>query len=378
MAKPLTGMRKRGEVWYGRLVESGQMRERRLSADLDVALRIFARLRARADEAAAGIAPAAQSEPPAGDLLGLYLADLRRRATAGHARDVESGIRQLLARLDGGQSAGNSRAIGDLKTREISRVRSEMIARGMSHRSAGKLVGYLSTWLRWCHRHGHLSVPPCQMPPPLPKTKHTVTHARRRLTPEECERLQAAADAMGPIGHLVAVALGSGMRLREMLGMRWADVTPDGLRVSAARSKTGRGRVVAIPRHLRDRLEPMRGGAREFVLQRAPGEPWTLRVTQRAMGRLREAAGLPHRDAEGGVLDWHALRHTYATALAASGASMSVLQAQLGWSSPAMAQVYLDLSRLASPAQAAADAITLGVSGHQMGKRDAREAEAGA
>ena len=347
------GLRLRAGAYYGRWMEGGKQVERRLSSDVRVATDMLAELRRRAELAAAGMGePAPPKESDIDDCLRGYVADLQSRAGAQHAQDVERGIRRVLELL------GHPAKVGAITTRALAEVQSALARTGSSHRTAGKLAGYVSTWLRWAARHGHIPHAP-SAPKKLPTGGRHAKHVRRRLTPEECNRLQRAADERGPIGDLVAVLLGTGMRLREATGLQWEDLTPAGLRLGQARTKTGKGRVVAIASDLRERLERLRADR--------PDSPWILLAPRggrwdawRAADVFREAiemAGLERIDHEGRVIDFHALRHTYATHLAATGVGVPLLMRQLGWTTAAMAQVYVDLAGLDDAAQAAADAL---------------------
>jgi len=154
---------------------------------------------------------------------------------------------------------------------------------------------------------------------------------------------------------LVAVALGTGVRRGELLGLQWGDIdldgatlrvarsveeTKSGLRLKSPKTKHGR-RTVSLPPSIVDALRAHRSQQRE------------IRV---ALGLGREASDTPvFCTPEGALLspdnlsrDWrrlvksrglpsvmfHALRHSHASALIASGLDVLTVSRRLGHGSP--------------------------------------------
>jgi integrase len=92
--------------------------------------------------------------------------------------------------------------------------------------------------------------------------------------------------------------------------------------VKAAYSKRRRDDVQPIRPDLADALGP-------WLISKAPGRPVFGNLTKHTAVLIRrdlEAAGLPCRDASDRVADFHALRHSYVTALAMSRAPVKVIQ----------------------------------------------------
>jgi integrase len=154
---------------------------------------------------------------------------------------------------------------------------------------------------------------------------------------------------------IVALALAPGMRRGELLAMRWQDVDLDGgtLRVERSLEETGRG--------LRFKEPKTKHGRRTISLP--PSAIEALRMHRRQQLELRMALGKgrPERATlifstiEGGPLspdnlsrDWrrvtaarelppvtfHALRHSHASALIASGLDVLTVSRRLGHGSP--------------------------------------------
>lgn len=150
----------------------------------------------------------------------------------------------------------------------------------------------------------------------------------RVLIPEEAQRLLEAAKD-NPNYALIATALFTGLRLGELLSLRWESVDlRDGV-ITVEKSKTASGvRMVPIPPFATEILRKQRGATQGvFVF------PGNLRgeeiersyLSSKVMPKLCEAAGLPR-------MRFHDLRHTHATWLAAMDISARTVADRLGHS----------------------------------------------
>jgi integrase len=174
--------------------------------------------------------------------------------------------------------------------------------------------------------------------PPIPR------HEAAYLTSEQARQLLACADPQhrGPI----AVALGTGLRQGEVLGLRLRNlhwIKPAQLEVRQAVKNESRTppylgslktpssrRVVPMPNLVAEaiaahlRLEPT-----DDVVFRSPhGELWRRGSFNASVWKPSlERAGLP------ASLGFHALRHTYASGLIAAGVHPRVIMARLGHAS---------------------------------------------
>lgn len=188
----------------------------------------------------------------------------------------------------------------------------------------------------------------------------------RALSPEEEAKLIEAASEVrrsSLIGLFVRVALLTGMRSGEILGLRWEQVDFEKRIVSVGRAKTssGTGRQIPMNGELHDLLA---GHAKWFVNSfgeardrfyvfpwgsPAPVDPSRSTTTmKKAWGALRRKAGVQCRI--------HDLRHTVATKLAEAGTPESTMLALLGHMSRAMLEHYSHV-RLAAK-RAAVEALT--------------------
>jgi|SRR5579871_209584 len=164
------------------------------------------------------------------------------------------------------------------------------------------------------------------------------------LALEEAERLVACAE--GEWRTMIAVALKTGLRLGELLALRWDDVNLDrGLltvRRAASRGivgtpKSGRNRDVELSAGAVRLLQGHRHSRGELVFCNARGAMWTTSLCRAPMARACRRAGLR-------LIGWHVLRHTFASHLAMRGVPLRAIQLLLGHSTIAMTERYAHLS----------------------------------
>lgn len=169
------------------------------------------------------------------------------------------------------------------------------------------------------------------------------------LQPAEVDAVLAAA-AGTDMEALAVLALRYGLRLGELLALRWDDVDLDGGELSVRKSKTQAGErslpllpeVASVLRAHRARAA--RIGGQGYVFPNRHGgqtEPGAVRA---AWNGLLAQAGVEHRCRSCGtearcsasVRRFHASRHTAATSLLAAGVPLEVVSAILGHSAIAI------------------------------------------
>jgi len=144
---------------------------------------------------------------------------------------------------------------------------------------------------------------------------------------------------------LIAVFAYAGLRLGEGLGLKWKDIdfSQRCIRVertwtkygtwSTPKSKTSRRAVFmadSLAALLSDFYEaPGRPGPDAVLFGTDVSRPLDSSNVRRSFNSALQSAGIRH-------VRIHDLRHTYATSLLTSGASIKWLQAQLGHASPSM------------------------------------------
>jgi integrase len=176
------------------------------------------------------------------------------------------------------------------------------------------------------------------------------------LTPEEISDLLAKLDghALYPIA---AMSLATGMRRGELLALRWGELnlsgatltvkrsleeTKAGLRFKSPKTKHGH-RTISLPpslvgvlrAHRRYQLELRialgqgRSGPTDLVFTSPEGNPMSPDNLSRDWRRVTASRKLPR-------VRFHALRHTHASALIASGLDVLTISRRLGHASPAV------------------------------------------
>ena len=215
--------------------------------------------------------------------------------------------------------------------------------RGVSLRSLHHYTRAVKGFSRWLWRDGRSREDTlAHLTSPNPDADRR--HARRPLSPEEQAKLIQAA-ATGPVvlrmagcdrAALYRVALGTGFRANELRSLthesfRLEDDPPT-IAVAAAYSKHRRDDVQPIRTDLADLLKP-------WLASRPAGKPVFGRLTKHTNLLIQSdlaRAGLPYRDASGKVADFHALRHSYVTALAKTSAPVKTVQTLARHSTPTL------------------------------------------
>ena len=189
---------------------------------------------------------------------------------------------------------------------------------------------------------------------PPKNEKQTVDMARRRpnaelrhreyLTEPEIEKLIKATGA-NRWGHrdatMILVAYRHGLRVAELIDLRWDQVEFENARLHVRRAKNGTASVHPIHgdelRALR-RLQREQDPVSPFVFTTERGGPFSVSAFQRLVARAGEAAGL------GFAAHPHMLRHACGYALANKGIDTRALQAYLGHKSIQHTVRYTELS----------------------------------
>jgi integrase len=145
----------------------------------------------------------------------------------------------------------------------------------------------------------------------------------RYLSDDEARRL---ANACPPdFRALVTGALLTGCRYGELAAMTQDDFNPDAGTLWVRTSKSGKPRHVVLTKEGRDFFAALAaerpGNARLFI---RGGKPWSKSEQQRPLSAACTAARIDPS------VNFHGLRHTYASRLAMRGVPLAVIAAQLG------------------------------------------------
>lgn len=154
----------------------------------------------------------------------------------------------------------------------------------------------------------------------------------RILTQEEEVRLLEASP--GHLKPILKVALNTGMRRGEILGLRWSQVDLDKKAIRVERTKSGKNRYVFLNSNLLSVFEELHKaeGKTEHVFRNSQtGQPF--RDVKKAFKSACEKAGIQN-------LRFHDLRHTFASRLVERGADLITVKELLGHSTVKMTERY--------------------------------------
>jgi len=262
------------------------------------------------------------------------VADLRAQGrNSRHIRQVQNAVLQVA---------------GDCEWKSVQNVTADSFQmwRAGQSKAAKTLNEYLGACLallNWMVRNGRVLANPLVTVRKV-ETRGRQTLIRRAYAGEEIERLLAVA---GPQRPVYAMAVLTGIRHNELKGLRWGDVdlNSDTPSVAVRSSISKNHKTAFLPLHPDLVAELM-------VLKPAGATSGDLVFeglvprSKRFNGHLR-AAGIPKRDAQGQVADFHSLRHTFCTSLHCSGASEREAQELMRHSDPRLtAGTYTDTKRL--------------------------------
>ncbi len=193
-------------------------------------------------------------------------------------------------------------------------------------------------------------------------------------------------DVRGYTDHvLYLTAAMTGMRLGELVALRWRDVDTAASVIRVRRNYT-RGNLGTPKSRRSSRALPMAGrlgGELEHHFKRSlyqgdgdlvfchpqTGDPYDASQICIRFYSAMNAAGMGDRCGRGGGITFHSLRHTFGTRMAAAGVPMRTLQEWMGHRNLATTEIYADFAP--DPAFGAAFAET------EFTLRPAREARTG-
>jgi len=182
---------------------------------------------------------------------------------------------------------------------------------------------------------------------PLAKVEKAETRGRERrirraLSIEELQRLIAAAPPNRALVYLAAVL--TGIRRSELSSITWADLKLDApvpcIVVGASISKNKKTEAIPLHPDLVEKLGSMKRGKETDIVFAVPSRMHHYKADL-------EAAGIAYIDAQGQQADFHALRHTFATLLQATGSNQAIAMQAMRHSDPRLTAVtYTDETQL--------------------------------
>ncbi len=240
------------------------------------------------------------------------------------------------------------RPLARIMPQDLQRLYSRKLEEGLAARTVGKVHVVLHRALQDAVRWGLVGRNVCDAVRP-PKVH---TQEMRALSPDEARQFLAAAQG-DPLEALYTLAVTTGLRQGELLGLKWQDVDLEAGQLQVRRTiarVNGQGFVEQEPKSARSRrsisLTPM--AVTTIRQHRARQLQWRLEaiawednhlIFPNEVGRPIEAQNLMRRSfypllerAELQRMRFHDLRHTAATLMLAQGIHPKVVQEMLGHS----------------------------------------------
>lgn len=260
-----------------------------------------------------------------------YLASSRR--PSGTKERTLKGYRQQFNRF-AKWAPGTIKTIRDLSPALAERYVQDLEASGMSPDTTNKHIGFMEllfktidpTWRNpWTGLHS--------------TRKHTQQHYRR-FTHKECQRIYKK--ATGEYRTLVLLGYSTGQRLGDLATLEWSQVDTKKQVISLTPAKTDRrkDKTVVIP--MTDQLHNVLTG---LPFEPGPVMPVLSLIYKTDASKLSKAlAGIIDQakvsDTPSGVASFHGFRHTFASLLADSGASLQVQCALTSHTLPGVSGTY--------------------------------------
>lgn len=331
----MASFRRKGNVWYYRYVDGAGRKVERAGCSIKSVTEEMARAaEAEAAKIREGlIDPADQARIKHDrnsiiDHIDAWRDDMSARGVAEpHPALVHGRVVRIV------ELAGIKR-ISDISPSRVQSAVQAILDTGVSLRTIHHYISNAKQFSRWLLRDGRAKTDPLAfMTKPNPDTDRR--HERRALSADELARLFAAtregktAGGLSPVDReaLYRIAAGTGFRLSELRSLTPEsfdlDAEPPTVTIEAGYSK----------RRRRD-VQPIRRDLAETIREWLDGKPARVAMfdvcrPEKSAKMLRvdlEAAGIDYRDASGRVVDFHALRHSYISALARSNAPVKIVQ----------------------------------------------------
>ncbi|PBJ81582.1 tyrosine recombinase XerC [Lysobacteraceae bacterium NML93-0399] len=245
-------------------------------------------------------------------------------------------------------------ARGDVRSLQGEDIRAFVAAGhrgGLSPKSLQRRLSACRSFFQWLLKHGHVVANPAAgvRGPKAPRKLPQVLDVD-----EVTQLVEVPVDAPLALRDraLLELFYSSGLRLSELVGLRWRDLDLEGGLVTVL-GKGNRQRSVPVGSHARRALADWRadsGGANDApVFPGRGGAPITARAVQLRIRLLAQRQGLFKR------VHPHLLRHSFASHVLESSGDLRGVQELLGHADIATTQIYthLDFQHLAKVYDAA-------------------------
>ena len=342
-AKPPRRVMGRGTVYQradGRWSAQVSVEGRRRTVYATTERECVAKLQALQHSVTGGL-PAADGRATVASYLDTWLASVASRVRPRTMRHY----RYMVGLLSG--QIGRVK-LAKLSPQDVAAMLARMQAAGLSPRTCAHARATLRTALADAQRDGRVVRNVAQLAS-APRVPH---QEPRILTPEQA---QAVIDALPDAGlrRMATLAVHTGLRQGELLGLRWPDVADGELHVARALQRLGgEYQLVEVKSRTSRRTVPLTAAAIEALGQErqsqrearlAAGSGWREQIPglvfTTSTGGPRSGSAITHQFADAlsaaGLppMHWHHLRHAFAGLMLASGSDLSTVSSLLGHTS---------------------------------------------
>jgi integrase len=236
---------------------------------------------------------------------------------------------------------GKSSPVESITTLDIEAFKAARLAQ-VSHRTVRKEMVILHGILGRAKRKGWI-----ERNPAIDADKVTVRRSEdfRYLTPDEVERV--ARSGRSEFGQMIRVAAYTGLRMGELLALRWRDVDFAGARLHVRRNwvqgaedlpKSGHRRSVPLSDPAARALDSLSrreyaAGASDLVFVSEAAERLSDDVVRRRFAKALKAAGIA-------PMRFHDLRHTFGTLAASRGIELVRIKEWMGHADITTTMIY--------------------------------------
>jgi len=270
-----------------------------------------------------------------GKLLSEHLADFQK-ALADKA-DTKKQVEQTVARVKRVVEGCKFSAWSDISATAVSRYLTDLVTvEGLSKKTRNDYLKAAKQFCRWMVKHRRASQSPLEQLDCVSMQAGDTRHERRALEPDQIRRLldttAAQPTRFGMSGYeralLYRLAVETGLRANELRSLIVASFDFERCTVTVESQHTKNHKEAVLPLRADTAAELKQFLAGKLPSVKAFGGTYK-RLADKTHLLIRadlEAAGIPYVDESGRYADFHSLRHTTGSLLAASGVHPKVAQ----------------------------------------------------
>lgn len=211
---------------------------------------------------------------------------------------------------------------------EIERFRSSLLSKGLEKSTTNRYIALIKRMFNLAIDEGYVETNPAKKV----RLFSEAENLKERILSEE-EETRLIENCCDHMKDIVTFGLNTGMRLGEILRLKWANVDMRSGMIRVEFTKSGKTRIVPMNQTLRAMLSGLRKRGGEYVFTN-PGSNDRFREIKRSF-----KTGCRKAKIEG--LRFHDLRHTFASRLVRNGVDIGTLRKLLGHSTLLVTQRYV-------------------------------------